>query len=291
MTFHGRHIGTMLATVARKSIDDNLLGWAAETAYNFFFGIFPAVLFAAPLLALFADPNTVLSWVLTRASESLPPDAALLVERVVKDILTTSNAPGLISAGVVLSLWAGSSMFSSLMSALNAAYEVKETRPWWKQKLIAMACTIGGVFAVWCATIIMLAGQQIVDAAVRFLGLSAAGAVIWAIVQYLLALALVVAFLWTIYVVLPNVHKQHKQTVIAGGLFATLFWLLFTYAFRMYVEHFGSYNKTYGTIGAVIVLLTWMYWTMFAILVGGEVNAELQRAKDGGPPPTPRGGA
>lgn len=288
MTFRGHHLGTLAKHVASKTIDDNLLGWAAETAYNFLLGVFPTILFAAPLLSLFTDRQAVLDWVMARVSMSLPPDATTLVEHIVHDIVTTKGAPGLISAGVVLSLWAGSSMFSSLMSALNAAYEVKETRPWWKQKLIAMACTVGGVFAVWSATIIMVAGQQIVNAAVQLLHLSAIGAVIWAVVQYFIALMLLALFIWIVYVILPNVHKQHKQTVWAGAIFATIFWLLFSYAFRLYVEHFGAYNKTYGTIGAVIVLLTWMYWTMFAVLVGGEVNAELQRAIDGGPPPTPR---
>jgi membrane protein len=270
----GRNIGVLVKKTVSETLDDNLLGLSAETAYSFFFGLFPLMLFAAPLLSLFGNRQQIFDAVLARLSPSVPPDALALVEQVLRDVVFTKNAPGLISIGAVLSLWAGAGMFGSLISALNVAYDVKESRPWWKQKLIAIACAIVAIVVLWGSTLVLVAGEEIVTAVVRALHLGQFGTVVWTIVQYALAFAMVVLFIWMVYLILPNLHTR-PATTLPGAIFAAVFWVIFSYAFRLYVTHFGSYNKTYGTIGAVIVLLTWIYWTMFAILVGGEFNSEL----------------
>jgi membrane protein len=259
---------------ASEVLDDNILGLSAETAYNFFFGLFPLLLFAGPLLSLVGDREALFNDILGRLAPSMPLDAFLLVQGVLRDVVFTKNAPGLMSLGALLALWAGAGMFSSLMSALNTAYDVSESRPWWRQKLTAVVCAIGSIIILLSATTVMLAGEQIVAFVTRLLHLGPFGEVVWTIVQYLLAFTLVVAVLGLLYFILPNV-QQGLRSVIPGAIFAALFWVLFTFLFRLYVTNFGSYNKTYGTIGAVIVLLTWMYWTSFAILTGGELNSEL----------------
>jgi len=267
-------IGALAKKTASEVLDDNILGLSAETAYNFFFGLFPLLLFAGPLISLIGDRVEIFNSILMWMAPSIPPEAFALVQGVLRDVVFTKNAPGLMSLGALLALWAGAGMFSSLMSALNAAYDVTESRPWWRQKLISIACAIGSIIILLSATTVMVAGEQIVHLMARLLHLGTFGEVVWTIVQYLLAFALVVLFMSMLYVVLPNV-KQGARSVVPGAIFAALFWAVFTYAFRLYVTNFGSYNKTYGTIGAVIVLLTWMYWTSFAILTGGELNSEL----------------
>ena len=275
MTIFGYDIVALGKKTAHEVLDDNILGLSAETAYSFFFGLFPLFLFAAPIVSLFGNREKIFQEILAGIAPNIPADAFKLVEGVLRDVVFTKNAPGLISIGAVLALYAGAGMFSTMMTALNAAYGVKETRPWWRQKLLAIGCAIAALFILLSSTTIMVLGEHIVDFVVKFLHLGIIGEWVWTIAQYALAFSLVVTFLWVLYVVLPNL-KQNRRTVIVGAIFAALFWVLFTLLFRLYVTNFASYNKTYGTIGAVIILLTWMYWTSFVILLGGELNSELE---------------
>jgi membrane protein len=226
-------------------------------------------------LSLLGDQEKIINTIMQYVSQSLPGSTLALLQQVIHDIISTNSAPGLISIGILLALWSGSSMFTSLMGALNRAYEVDENRSWWRQRLIALGCAAGGVIVLWLATIIMVAGEQIVHMATHFLHLDMASALTWAVVQYVLAFVLIATFIWLLYLILPNA-KQSKRISLVGAMVAAVLWTGFTYGFRVYVQHFGGYNKAYGSIGAVMVLLTWMYWSMFVILVGGELNAELE---------------
>jgi membrane protein len=276
MRIFGRKPLPFLKCIVNETLDDNLLGLAAETAWSFFFGLFPTILFALPLLSLLGDGSAIVGDLMQRFSATLPQDTLHLLTRVVQEIVDTDSAPGLISVGLLLALWSGSSVFASLMAALNRAYEIKDHRPWWKQRLISIACLIGGVFVVWFSTLVMIGGEQIVQFAIRLLHLGPAEVIVWTVVQYALALLLLVLFIWILYLVLPA-GTQNKRLSLVGAIVATLLWVVFTLLFRFYVQNFGAYNKAYGVIGAVMVLLTWMYWTMFVILIGGEINAELER--------------
>ena len=264
--------------LAKKVFDeifaDNLFGLSSEAAYSFFFGLFPTFLFAAPILALFGQKQRVFDQIMSRLAPALPADAYTLVSGVLHDVIFAKNAPALISVGGILALYGGAGMFSSLMSALNGAYDVADSRSWWRQKLIAIAATVVAAIAMGSVTTIFLGGEQLLELVVRALQLGTVGTVLGAIFQYSLALALLVVSFWAMYMILPDVRVSKTHALI-GAIFASAFWIAFTTLFRVYVVNFGSYNKTYGTIGAVIVLLTWMYWTMFAVLVGGELNSEL----------------
>lgn len=278
MTGSERKLIPLVKRVIAETIDDNVLGLAAETAWSFFFGLFPTVLFALPLLSLFGDRRQMVDTIMERISVSLPGDTVSLIGKVVSEIVDTDSAPGLISIGLVLALWSGSSVFTSLMAALNRAYDVQERRPWWRQRLIAATCTVGGIAVVWISTSIMIGGEQIIQFAVQWLELGPAERIVLAVSQYVLAFMLLATFIWILYLVLPA-RKQNRRLTMIGAMVATVLWMVFTLLFRVYVQNFGAYNKAYGAIGAVMVLLTWMYWTMFVILVGGELNAELEGAK------------
>ena len=178
------------------------------------------------------------------------------------------------SAGILLVIWAGSNVFGSLTGALNHAYDVQETRPWWRQKLMAIACVGASGICLGVASATLLSGPQIATWLVDNTLLGTAFKSIWRVVQYPLAFAMLIGMLFMTYYFLPNL-RQHKGQVLVGAVSAALLWVLVTLLFRAYVTNFGSYNKTYGTIGGVIVLLTWMYLTMLVILMGGELNAEL----------------
>jgi membrane protein len=274
MVVGGYRVGALLKRTAKEVVEDGILGLAAQTAYYFFFSLFPLLLFAAPLLGLIGDEHVIINWVMGQVSSTVPEEALALVRNVVADVVFSQNAPGLMSVGAVLAAWTGSNVFGSLIDALNRAYDVEEGRPWWKKRLIALGAVIASGLLMAVSATVMLAGPEITRWLTDHIGLGRTFEVTWMIGQYPAAFALLVGMMWLIYYFLPNL-RQHKRQILVGAVVAALLWVVVTLGFRFYVANFGSYNKTYGTIGGVIVLLTWMYLTMLVILIGGELNAEL----------------
>ena len=274
MVIKGYRVGPLLKNTGKEVLEDNVLGLAAQTAYYFFFSLFPMLLFTTPVIGLLGDPQGTIAWVTDQAAQVIPPDALGLVRGVVDDVVFSENAPGLISIGLLLAAWTGSNVFNNMIYALNRAYDIDESRPFWKKRLIALAALVVAGLSLFIASTIMLAGPEIIDWIVSLVPGLEGTRTLWLIVQYPLAFGILVGMLWMIYYFLPNL-RQSKSQVLVGAVVATLLWITVTLAFRAYVVNFGSYNKTYGTIGAVIILLTWMYLTMLVILVGGELNAEL----------------
>jgi len=274
MVIEGVHVVPLLKKTVREVGEDRILSIAAETAYYFFFSLFPLLLFLTPLLGLIGNGQELMESMLNRLSSTMPADTLALLRRVLQEIITSSGNAGIMSIGVLLAGWSGSSIFGSLMDALNIAYDVTETRPWWKKQLLRIGALLvaGGIMLV--ATFIFLDGERVTNWVASMLGLGEFGIVVWNALQLLLAVALLVAIGVALFKVLPNVQQRWSHVIVASTI-TTMLWLLATLVFRLYVQHFGSYNKTYGTIGAVIVLLTWMYYSMFALLVGGELAAEL----------------
>jgi len=250
-----------------------VLGIAAQVAYNFFFSLFPLILFLAPLLSLLGDKRQIVSDLMARLSQIVPADAFGLLSKVVIDIVFAKNAPGLISLGALLAAWSGSNIFTTFMGALDTAYDVKDERPWWKQRLIALGVLVGWALIVTTVTAILLAGDNFVNYAQTQLGMGSAALDVWNVLQFPLAILLLVSFFYLMYWALPYV-KQDKKQILVGSIVAAVLFVLATLIFRVYVQHFPP-NRTYGTVGAVMVLLTWMYVVSVVILVGGELNSEL----------------
>jgi membrane protein len=163
------------------------------------------------------------------------------------------------------------------MGALNIAYHVKnDRRPWWKQRLIQLGMVVvaGGLLAI--AAAVMMAGPNIVGAVARVTNLGGLTTWGWMILQYPLAFAFLVVAFWLMYYILPD-FPQHKKQIVVGATIAAALWVIATTLFRLYVIHFTTFNKAYGTIGGVLLLLTWMYYSMLVVLAGGELNAELAK--------------
>ena len=186
----------LLKKTFQETLADNILGVAAQVAYNFFFSLFPLLLFLAPMLSLLGDKRRIVSDLLARFSEFMPAEAFTLFSKVVSDIVFAQNAPGLISLGFVLALWSGSNIFTTFMGALDTAYDVKESRPWWKQRLIAIAVMVGWALIITAVTGILLAGDSIVGFLRDRMGLGSAALDLWSWLQFPLAVALLVAFLY-----------------------------------------------------------------------------------------------
>lgn len=272
----GYRVGTVVKCVAKEVVDDDLLGLAAELAYYAFFSLFPLLLFLTPLFSLVGDKETIVNALLGRLGGAVPPAALSIITAVVRDVVFAPSAPALISTGAVLALWAGSNVFNSITGALNKAYDLEEGRPWWKTRLIAIAMVIISGIVLGTATLTFLAGDDIIAWVARLLQLDSQAALWWTIGQYVLTFLVLVALAWLSLFLLPAM-TQRKRVVLVGAVVTTVLWVLVTLGFRFYVQNFGNYNKTYGSIGGVIVLLTWMYLSMLVLLIGGEVNSELAK--------------
>lgn len=274
MVIKGYNIVPLVKKTFREIGEDRIPSLAAETAYYFFFSLFPLLLFLTPLLGLVGNGRELMEGLLQRLSTTIPADALSLLRRTLTEIITTSGGVGIMSIGALLAGWSGSTIFGTLMKALNVAYDVSETRPRWKQIALRLACLfLAGVIVV-AATLVFLDGGQIAAWMGRSLHLGVVGTTVWNFAQTIIALVLIVSLCVTLFKLLPNVQQRWSHIIIAAVV-TTVLWLLATLLFRVYVQNFGAYNKTYGTIGGVIALLSWMYYTMLVLLAGGEFASEL----------------
>jgi membrane protein len=274
MVVRGYRVESVARKALKETLDDNLLGLAAETAYYFFFSLFPLLLFIAPLLSLVGDKQETFALFTSQLQQVVPSEGWALIGGVIKDVVYAKNAPGLMSIGALLAVWAGSNVFGALIDALNVAYDVQDTRPWWKKKLIAVASVIVIGIVILISTVMILAGDRITAWIANRLDLEPATRMLVSLVQMPIAFALLVAIAGLSYYFLPNLRQSRKQ-VLVGALFTTIGWSVVTVALRVYVANFANYNATYGTIGGVIALLTWMYFSMLVFLIGGEINSEV----------------
>jgi membrane protein len=270
----------LLKRVWHNILTTDVLGLAAQTAYFFFFSLFPLLLFTAPLLSLVGNKAATVGIIMQALARSVPPDAYLLIQNVVNDVVFSKTAPGVLSVGAILTIWAGSNVFSALTDALNHAFAVIDSRPWWKRTLICFAFVVGAAIVGMIATTVLLDGEHIIHLIARFFGLGEVTRIVWTVLEFPIAIAFVVLLMWAVYYVLPDLRLSAHEAFV-GALVASGSWIVVTLAFRVYVQHFGNYNKTYGTIGAVVILLTWMYLTMLSILCAGVLAAELHARHTG----------
>lgn len=276
MVVFGYKVESLVTRTIRETLDDNLFGLAAQTAYYFFFSLFPLLLFVAPLLSLVGNKQETFALFAFQLQQVVPSDGWTLIGGVIKDVVYAKNAPGLMSVGALLAIWAGSNVFDALIDALNAAYDVEDTRPWWRKKLISVASVICIGLIILISTALILGGDMFSGWIADRLALGSTARMIGAILQIPVAFALLLTIAALSYYFLPNL-RQSKRQVLVGAAFTTIGWTIVTYAFRLYVTNFANYNATYGAIGGVIVLLTWMYFSMLVFLIGGEINSELHR--------------
>ena len=257
---------------------DDVYGRAAELSYYFLLALFPALLFLVSLLGMLAGPGTELRATLFQGLASiLPASSSELVTKTVHEV-TEAAGGGKLTFGILTALWAASGGMNALIKTLNIAYEVKETRKWWKEKLVSIALTLGLAFLVIIALTIVLFGGQLTESLAGRLGLGEIFALAWKVLQWPLALAAMLTAFASVYYIAPNLKKPEWYWVSPGAVVGVSLWLAASFAFRLYLEFFNNYSKTYGSLGAVIVLMLWFYLSGLAVLIGGEVNSEIGHA-------------
>jgi membrane protein len=271
--------------VYAETTDDDVLGRAAQLSYYFLLALFPALLFLTSLLGYFAgDDSQLRSNLFGYLSAVLPGDASKLIADTVNDV-TNSSGGGKLSFGILATLWAASNGMGAISESLNAAYDLKETRPWWKVRLIAVGLTLALSFLIVSSLVLVLYGHDLADTVAVKFGLGAAFALAWKILQWPIVLGFVLLAFALIYYFAPDARDQDWKWITPGAFVGVLLWLLISFAFKAYLSFFNSYSATYGSLGAVIILMLWFYFTGIAILVGGEMNSEIENAmaKQGAP--------
>jgi membrane protein len=255
--------------------DDEVLGRGAQLAYYFLLALFPMLLFLTALLGLFPI-NTSTSALLQYAEEILPADAIGIIQRYLDNVVQGSGKD-ILSLGILGALWVSSSGVTAIIDALNVAYDATETRPFWKVRVTGIVLTIGLAGLVILSAVLVLFGGHLAEWASDFLGFGLFFELTWKVLQWPLAFMLMVLAIGIIYYVCPNVEQEWRW-VTPGAVVAVLLWLCVSLAFKVYVANFGNYNAAYGSIGGVIVLMLWLYLSGTVILLGGEINAEIEAA-------------
>jgi membrane protein len=269
--------GLSLKAVGKRLLgeisEDDCAGQAAQLAYSFLFSLFPLLLFLVALIGFLPIPD-LFGKMMDMAAGLLPPEALSLVRDNIATI-TAERKGGLLSVGAVVALWGASAGFRAIMNALNRAYDVEEGRPWWKVYGISVLATLGLAALAVAAFALLIFGPQIGEAIAGLVGLGQVFQVVWAILRWPIAIALLGLVVAVIYYIAPDVEQDWKW-VTPGSVLAVVGWVIASALFSLYVQNFGSYDKTYGSLGAVIVLLLWLYMTGFMLLVGGEANAVIE---------------
>lgn len=265
----------LLRRTYKECVDDDCLGLAAQLSYYFFLSLFPAMLFLLATASFFPIEN--LTDDVTRALGPLVSAEVLKLIEEQMERLASAESGGLLTAGVVGALWSSSAAIVSIVSSLNRAYDLAETRPWWKVRLVAIGLTLGVAVFILLGFSLVLSGP----AAARYLGeltgLGAAFATAWLILQWPLAFAFVAFAIGLLYYFGPDAD-QDWVWISPGAVFATILWLLVSVGFKLYVSNFTDYNASYGALGGVILLLLWFYLSGLAILAGAEFNSEIEHA-------------
>ena len=274
--------GELLKRTIKETNDDDCLGLAAQLAYYFFLALFPAILFILALASFFPLAN--FTGDVMRALQPLaPPDMLGLLEEQLKR-LSEADSGGILTVGILGALWSSSAAVVAIITSLNRAYDIEEGRPWWKVRLIAIGLTFGLALLVLTSFTLIVAGPAIAERVAAWFGLGPAFEWSWKILQWPVAFFLVSTAVGLVYYFAPDA-EQEWVWITPGAVLGTLLWVVVSLGFKFYVANFTDYNAAYGAVGGVIVFLLWLYISSLAILVGAELNAEIEHASPYGKDP------
>lgn len=259
-----------------KSLQDEVLGRAAQLSYYILLALFPTLLVLTALLGVFSVQG-YMSQLMSYLRQVLPNDALSMVERFLQQVASGSGT-NILSLGALGALWASSSGVAAITDALNVVYGIKtDSRPFWRVRLTAIALTIGLAGFVILSVALVLYGTRLSAWIADLIGLGWVFVVVWNLLQWPVVATIMLFVVGIIYYVCPDI-RQDWRWVTPGSAFAMAMWFVVSLGFKLYVDNFGDYNKVYGSIAGVIVLMLWLYLSGMVLLVGGEINAEIEKA-------------
>lgn len=275
-------VGALIPETAKQLAlrfrDNEIPAVAASLAFHLILALFPFLLALLSLLSTIGNPQ--LATIVLGYFQQLVPDSVYtLVASYMRPIISGENsAPGLFTFSILFTLWSASGAFSSLIRALNKAYGVEETRPFWKVRGMALLMTAGLSLMIVVGALLLILGPQIGRALASLFGLGPLFELVWSVVRWPVALLFLVVTVALLYYFAPNVD-QRLRWIVPGGIFSVLLWVAASLAFSFYVANYGSYNRIYGSLGTVIVLLLYLYITSIILLLGAELNATLDHLR------------
>jgi membrane protein len=252
----------------------HVLQVSAALSYYFVLSVFPGLIFLSAVFGSLPFGN-LFNHVLLLMSRLLPADTMHIVGSVLSDVLSSHRGTWL-SFGMIGTIWVASAGFAALIEALDIAYDAKDDRPYWKSRLLAigLAAVTGTLLLVALAT--MIVGPRFGDWLAARFDVSAVFAMVWPVLRWAVAITFTVIAVEVVYFLAPNV-KQRFGATLPGAIFSVAVWNTLSFLLGIYFSHFADLNRTYGTLAGLIALMTWLYWTSFALLVGAELNAELAK--------------
>lgn len=260
--------------------EDSVTDCAAQLSYYFLFSLFPFLFFLVTLAASLPFAEGAVDDMMARLRPLVPGDAMGLVETHLRSLVERPKGK-LLTLGLGVALWTASRGVNSLRKALNLAYDVPESRPFWKTQGLALFMTLVGSLLIPLSFTLFLLGSRVGEWIATRLHAVEQFVVFWSWLRWPFVASIVMLVLALAYYLLPDVRQRFKY-ITPGSVLGTLLWLASTWGFTQYVEHFGRYNVTYGSIGGVVVLLLWFFITGLVVILGGEVNSVLEHASKEG---------
>lgn len=263
------------ARLYNKILDTDVFGRAAQTAFYFSFSIFPLILFLISGFGLLVfSAEGLKAELFAYLGQVLPGTAFELVRKTAEEIVVNSSG-GKVTLGLAIALWSASSGVDALRNALNAVYELKERRSWWRTKSESLGVTLLVTLLAAVALTIVFYGWQAIGYLSMKIGFEYVSPLVLSTIQWISIIAVMLLACEIIYNLLPDRRNKRWLWVTPGGLVAISLWLLLTSLFKLYISYFNSYDKAYGSLGAVIILMFWLYLTAVVAMAGGAINSVL----------------
>lgn len=251
---------------------DNTSGMAAQLAYYFLLAIFPLLIFLLTLVPLFQIDQATITQMI---QDYAPSDIAGTLEKIIGDVMTSSSG-GLLSVGLLVTLWSASNGMTALMNAFNVAYDIEDNRNFIVAKLLSIVFTVILALSVILTFVLIVFGEAIGNLMFGVIGLDQQFQTLWNLVRSILPVLLVFVVFLVMYTTAPNI-KLTIKSVIPGTIFTTIAFLVASWAFSFYISNFGNYSATYGSIAGVIIMILWLYITGVIIILGAQINAIMHK--------------
>ncbi|WP_349573367.1 YihY/virulence factor BrkB family protein [Azotobacter salinestris] len=272
LDLRGMGLVEVLKCTVKDFMDDEMPTYASALAFQMLFSLFPFLLFLIALIG-FLDLQRFFDWLQQQAALLLPAQAMDTVNTVIAQF--QQQRAGLFSVGIIVALWTASAGVRSTMQAMNKAYDVKEGRPAWKRIPLSVLYTVGIALMLLSAAALMLVGPEVMSWLAGWVGLEQLIVTLWTWLRWPMAVLLLILAVAVIYYVAPDV-EQSFRFITPGSVLAVLVWIAASLGFGFYVRSFGNYDATYGSVGAIIVMLLYFFISAAVLLFGAEMNAVIE---------------
>ena len=274
-------LGSTLKRTLTEFQEDNLSDWAAALTYYGLLSLFPALIAMVSLIGIFGDPKTTTTKLTEIITEIGPSSGAETFEGPIKSIVENQSAAGFAFViGLAVALWSASGYVGAFTRASNIIYETPEGRPFWKLRPLQIAITLAMIIMMALLAVGLVLTGPVVEAVANPIGLSSTAVDIWNIAKWPVMAVIFIVMVNLLYYTTPNVKLRGFKWVTPGSILAIVVWAIASALFAFYVSNFSSYDKTYGTLAGLVVLLLWFWITNLAILFGHQMNAERERSAE-----------